>query len=383
MTALATKGPDRRALQRIAEEVIAAGPPGEEAYGRENIGRYVHTLAWLGADGTPPGGPLLDTGIYPGHLALALARLGCREIAGVGRFVPPAFRRWMAERSIAVADVDLEREPLPYAAASFDRLLATEILEHLASPALFLSECWRVLRPAGVLYLTTPNVVDLRGRVRAVRGRSPQSHLFGIGRPFRMNEWVHRREYDPHEVATLLDAVGFRVSRQHTWTPTRSEGGRGAGAWLAPLLNRLPHLGGTIFVTAIRPTGAGAAGQTDRARITPDCRYLEATPGASASVALRVSNFGTATWSAGSEPGAVRLGAHLLDPDGRVLDRDLARGPLPHGVGPGEEAVATLTVRAPAEAGVFLVEVDLVRDGEHWFGDDGSPTARVVLRVGR
>jgi hypothetical protein len=45
--------------------------------------------------------------------------------------------------------------------------------------------------------------------------------------------------------------------------------------------------------------------------------------------------------------------------------------------------VATLTVRAPAEAGVFLVEVDLVRDGEHWFGDDGSPTARVVLRVGR
>jgi hypothetical protein len=25
--------------------------------------------------------------------------------------------------------------------------------------------------------------------------------------------------------------------------------------------------------------------------------------------------------------------------------------------------------------------VDLVREGEHWFGDDASPTARAVLRA--
>jgi hypothetical protein len=28
------------------------------------------------------------------------------------------------------------------------------------------------------------------------------------------------------------------------------------------------------------------------------------------------------------------------------------------------------------------VELDLVREGEHWFGADGSPTARAVLGVG-
>jgi hypothetical protein len=50
-------------------------------------------------------------------------------------------------------------------------------------------------------------------------------------------------------------------------------------------------------------------------------------------------------------------------------------------VGPGQETDVTLAVPAPTEPGIFLLEIDLVREGEHWFGDDGSPTARVVLRV--
>jgi SAM-dependent methyltransferase len=368
-----------REFRLLLKEVITGGTPGEEAYGLENLGRYVHTVAWIMA-GSAASGPLLDAGIYPGHLALTLARLGSFEISGVGRFVPPTFQRWMSERGIAVEDVDLERELLPHAEASFDRIVATEILEHLATPALFLSECWRVLRPGGVLYVTTPNVVDLRGRTQALLGRSPQSHLFGIGRTLRMNEWVHRREYAPDEVARLLGAVGFRVSGLHTWTPSRGEGGRGAGGWLGPLVNRLPGLGGTIFAAATRP--AVAASETDRARIVPGCRYLEAVPGASPALAVRLTNIGTATWNPGSGPGAVLLGAHLADPDGRVLDRGRARAPLPHAVSPGQEAVVTLAFPAPTEAGVFLLELDLVREGEHWFGDDGSPTARVVLRIG-
>ena len=376
---MGTERPGPREIRRVLEDVIAGGAPGEEAYGLENLGRYVHTVAWILA-GSPAPGPLLDTGIYPGHLALALARLGRFEISGVGRFVPPAFQRAMAERGISVEDVDLERELLPHAEASFDRIVATEILEHLAVPGLFLSECWRVLRPGGVLYLTTPNVVDLRGRAQAVLGRSPQSHLFGIGRTLRMNEWVHRREYASDEVGRLLEAVGFRVGDLHTWTPSRAEGGRGAGGLLAVLVNRLPGLGGTVFAAAVRP--AAPASETDRARIVPDRRYVEAAPGSSPALAARLTNVGTATWQPGSGPGAVLLGAHLAEPDGRVLDRGLARSPLPHPVSPGQEIVVGLTLRAPTEAGVFLLELDLVREGEHWFGDDGSPPARVVLRVG-
>src|SRR5262245_37735822 len=98
---MAGGGPGPGEIRRVLEDVIAGGPPGEESDGLENLGRYVHTVRWILAGPAGPG-PLLDTGIYPGHLALALARLGGFEISGVGRFVPPAFRAWMAERGIAV-----------------------------------------------------------------------------------------------------------------------------------------------------------------------------------------------------------------------------------------------------------------------------------------
>jgi hypothetical protein len=72
---------------------------------------------------------------------------------------------------------------------------------------------------------------------------------------------------------------------------------------------------------------------------------------------------------------------HLLDVHGRTLDRDFARCALPRNVGPGETVEATFQFAAPAVPGVFVLEVDLVREGEHWFGDDASPTARAVLRA--
>jgi SAM-dependent methyltransferase len=57
---------------------------------------------------------------------------------------------------------------LPAADASFDAVLSTQVLEHVEDPALYLSECRRVLRPGGRLLLSThgimiyhPDPVDL------------------------------------------------------------------------------------------------------------------------------------------------------------------------------------------------------------------------------
>ena len=37
----------------------------------------------------------------------------------------------------------------------FDFILSTQVLEHVGSPAIYLAECFRLLKPGGTLYITT------------------------------------------------------------------------------------------------------------------------------------------------------------------------------------------------------------------------------------
>jgi len=56
--------------------------------------------------------------------------------------------------------------PLPWANGSFDAVVSTEGIEHLENHFAFLREVHRILKPGGVLVLTTPNITALRSRVR-------------------------------------------------------------------------------------------------------------------------------------------------------------------------------------------------------------------------
>ena len=65
----------------------------------------------------------------------------------------------------AFARVDLNA-PLPWPDDSFDLAISTEGIEHLENHFTFFREFWRVLRPNGILIVTTPNTTALRSRVR-------------------------------------------------------------------------------------------------------------------------------------------------------------------------------------------------------------------------
>lgn len=62
---------------------------------------------------------------------------------------------------------------LPIASRSFDCVIAAELIEHLFDTDAFVGEIARVLRPGGILLLSTPNLAYLPNRVLLALGIQP------------------------------------------------------------------------------------------------------------------------------------------------------------------------------------------------------------------
>ena len=56
-----------------------------------------------------------------------------------------------------IDDLDFESEELPIPDNSVDILFSLAVVEHITNTEHFMSECFRVLKPKGIIYLTTPN----------------------------------------------------------------------------------------------------------------------------------------------------------------------------------------------------------------------------------
>ena len=66
---------------------------------------------------------------------------------------------------IECKQADITRE-LPYEDDSFDVVLLIEVMEHIHDHRNLFRECHRVLKPGGILFFSTPNIMSLKSRMR-------------------------------------------------------------------------------------------------------------------------------------------------------------------------------------------------------------------------
>jgi 2-polyprenyl-3-methyl-5-hydroxy-6-metoxy-1,4-benzoquinol methylase len=226
--------------------------------------RYAFVRALLATERPAPA-DLVELGAAPGVQSIALARDGYHVTAvDLGE----ASEEWGDPSSASMADAlagagidlvlwDLEATPYPLPSESFDVVLLTEVLEHLRDyPLKALVETRRLLRPGGLLVITTPNAASLQNRARLLLGRSVHSPLrdWMFGLPHAR----HAREYTQSELRELVADAGLEVVRVYGRHFYVGSGRRGTLAVAAKrILDRLgrlrPSLGSGLALLALRP----------------------------------------------------------------------------------------------------------------------------------
>lgn len=223
-------------LDRIATRIQPDNPLLDEwfsTYCRQHRVRLAADLRIVGAH-IPPDARVLEYGAVPLLMTAALSELDYKVSAL--DIAPERFARTIASLGLDVRRCDVEHEAVPFTAATFDAILFNELFEHLrVNPILTLREVYRLLKPGGVLLLSTPNLGSLRGIRNLVLRNQGHAVSAGVYRQYEKLETLghmgHVREYTTREVSDFLVHIGFRVVK------VVFRGGHGRG--LAGLVERL------------------------------------------------------------------------------------------------------------------------------------------------
>ena len=159
---------------------------------------------------------VLECGSVPLLLTAAMSRAkydmrGC-DVA------PERYASAITRAGLNVVKCNIEIERLPFADELFDAVVFNEIFEHLRiNPIFTLSEVLRVMKPNGVLMLSTPNLRSLGGIVNfMLRGRaySCTGNVYAEYEKLKtLGHMGHVREYTTREVVDFLEHVGFVVRK--------------------------------------------------------------------------------------------------------------------------------------------------------------------------
>ncbi len=158
-----------------------------------------------------PGMTVLDLGCGEGRHAFEAYRRGARvfavdwgvsEVGTTKRWLGAIARAGEAPAGAAYEVVRGDLRALPFPDASVDRVIASEVLEHIPDDATAIAEIARVLKPGGTAAVTVPRY-------------GPERVCWALSDAYHANEGGHVRIYRGDVLRARLSAAGLVPGGQH------------------------------------------------------------------------------------------------------------------------------------------------------------------------
>lgn len=165
----------------------------------------------------PPPARITDVGCAQGNIGLKLAERGYSVVLADRHWTMLDYGRRKREGG-DVQYASTWAETLPFRSHGFDGMVAAEVIEHLTRPDDLLQECRRVLKPGGILLLTTPNAEYLMNKL-------PTYSKAREMRPEQLppDESGHVFFFTLEEIRATLTGLGFEILRAYAFsTPVQS-----------------------------------------------------------------------------------------------------------------------------------------------------------------
>jgi len=157
-----------------------------------------------------PGQRVLDLGCGGGRHAFACLKAGADVVAIDAKreevvTVASVIAAMRATQEIGTVDASVlvgDATSLPIPDAVFDRVIISEILEHLPDDERAIAEVVRVLRPGGLVCLSVPRA-------------GPERVNWALSRAYHEVDGGHVRIYDKHALVSLLERAGLLLVGSH------------------------------------------------------------------------------------------------------------------------------------------------------------------------
>ena len=155
-------------------------------------------------------GKILDIGASPYHMTYCLKKLGF-DVWGID-LNPNILKEFQIKHRLKIKRCNIEKEKTSFKDEVFDLVVFTEILEHLGNDPLgVLKEIRRILKPKGLIFLSTPNIYTLHKIIMFIVGRSFNDALGELKKVESTGYMGHIREYSNREIKMMLEYCGYKV----------------------------------------------------------------------------------------------------------------------------------------------------------------------------